>query len=295
MPSHVLTTMGHAVLIGAFLALVLITAPARGAESSEASTAYAMRGIFRGIDPATGQAIVTHEEVRGYMPAMTMNFDLASPDAMRGVGTGDTFTCQLWVTNQRAWLEQIHKENVASPFGATIPVSRSTELNVGDLLPDIEMTDQRGETVRLRDFAGKPLAISFIYLRCALPTYCPLLNRNFQTAQTLLERLGLRDRVHFLSVSMDPEHDTPERLARYAGAYEADPQVWTFATTPDDRLHRLGDVVGLEFQRQGGVINHNLRTVVTDGGGRIRRIFRGNTWTPQELASELRAATTAHD
>lgn len=278
-------------LLKALLGLLCSGAMAYGDEAAGAA-AYAMRGVFRGVDPATGQATVTHEEVRGYMPAMTMSFDLANTEEVRGLRPGDTFTCQLRVTAARAWIERLHREEVSpvSSFGAVAPVTRATELNVGDPLPDIELTNQRGETVRLHDLGGQPLAISFIYLRCALPTYCPLLNRNFQAAQGLLERLGMQGQARFLSVSIDPEHDTPKSLAAYAAALEADSSAWIFATAGDDALHRLGGSVGLEFQNQGGVINHNLRMVVADGQGRIRRIFRGNAWTPQELVSELRAA-----
>ncbi len=284
--------MDKAALLGLLFSLGFAIAPVRCGESAGAS-AYPMRGVFRGVEPTTGQATVAHEAVSGYMPAMTMNFDLAAPDEMCGLRPGDTFTCQLRVTDDRAWIEQVHRENVpAVPLlGVPALARRSTELSVNDPLPDIEMTDQRGELVHLHDFGGKPLAISFIYLRCALPTYCPLLNRNFQIARGLLDRLGLRDQAHFLSVSMDPQHDTPKSLAAYAGAFEADPSTWTFAAAPEESLRRLGDAVGLEFQQQGDVINHNLRTVVVDGRGRIRRVFRGNTWTPQELVSELRAAT----
>lgn len=288
--------MGKATLIGLLLGLGLAAAPVHGGAVAGVAV-YPMRGVFRGVDPATGQATVAHDAVNGYMPAMTMNFDLAAPDEMRGLRPGDTFTCQLRVTDDRAWIEEVHRENVPSVplLGVAARARRSTELAVGDPLPDIEMTDQRGETVRLRDFGGKPLAISFIYLRCVLPTYCPLLNRNFQIARGLLDRLGLQGQARFLSVSMDPEHDTPKSLAAYAGAFEADPSAWIFAAVPEASLRRLGDAVGLEFQQQGGVINHNLRTVVVDGRARIRRVFRGNTWTPQELVSELRAAATAQD
>ena len=286
--------MWRKTLAGVFLALVSASVCAAGVEAGNGA-AYTMRGVLRGVDPATGQATVTHEEVRGYMPAMTMNFDVADADELRGLRLGDTFTCRLQVTDSRAWIEQVHKENVPtiSPFGPAIPVSRAAELNVGDPLPDIEMTNQRGQTMRLHDLGGEPLAISFVYLRCALPTYCPLLSRKFQAASTLLDRLELRGHAHFLSLSMDPEHDTPKSLAAYAAALEADPSVWIFATTGKAEMRRVGDAVGLEFQRQDGVINHNLRTVVIDGQGRIRRIFRGNTWTPQELVSELRAAIPA--
>jgi protein SCO1/2 len=275
-------------VLGAWLAI----APSVHGEPPGTSV-YPMRGILRNFDAKTGQATVTHEAVRGYMPAMTMDFQLANPDEMRSLHPGDTFSCQLRVTLDGAWIERVHKEDapaVLSPFGPAINVSRSSELRVGDPLPDVELTDQHGATMHLHDLGGKPLAISFIYLRCALPTYCPLLNRNFQTACTLLDRLGLQRQAHFLSVSMDPENDTPENLAKCADAYEADQATWTFATASEDMLHRLGDAVGLEFQRQGSGISHNLRTVVVDEHGCIRRVFRGNNWTPQELVAELRAA-----
>ncbi len=276
-----------ATLVILMLALIV---PVR-AGRAEDTPVYPMRGVLRNFDPKTGQATVSHEAVQGYMPAMTMNFDLADPQEMNALRSGDTFTCRLRVTRDRAWIEAIHK--VDTPLAPTVgemAVGRSAELSRGDLLPDIELLDEQGKTVHLHDFRGKALAISFIYLRCPLPTYCPLMNRNFQAAQALLDRLGLKERVHFLSVSMDPQNDTPELLANFAQAYEADELVWTFAVAQETPLHTLGDAVGLEFQRKADGISHNLRTVVVDPQGKIRRIFRGNTWTPQELAAELRAA-----
>jgi protein SCO1/2 len=164
-------------------------------------------------------------------------------------------------------------------------------LKLGDTLPDVSLRKEDGSVLPLHDFRGQALAITFFYSRCSAATFCPLVSHNFDATQALLARLGVASRCHLLSISIDPEHDTTEVLAGYSKANEADPQVWTFATGHEQDLRRLGDAVGLEFRRTEGRIDHNLRTVVIDPAGRIRRIFRGDGWTPQELAAELRTAT----
>lgn len=282
--------MRHCPLVTAILTVAAMSISI-GVCRSEEATAYTMRGVLRGIDPTTGQVTVSHDAVPGYMPAMTMNFDLADPAEIKALHSGDTFNCRLRVARDHAWIEAVHREDVQPVANiGTLPVSRSTELKVGDSLPETKFINERGETLHLRDFRGKSVAITFIYLRCPLPTYCPLINRNFQAAQTLLVQLGLKERTHFLSISMDAENDTPAQLASFAQAHEADEHSWSFATVPEPALRCLGSAVGLEFERKAGAINHNLRTVVIDPEGKIRRVFRGNTWTPQELAAELRAA-----
>jgi len=164
------------------------------------------------------------------------------------------------------------------------------ELHEGDLLPDLELVNQRGEPIRVSAFHGKPLALTFIYSRCSSATLCPLVSRNFDTAQSLLTRLGASESCHLLSISLDAKNDTPEVLATYARGCSADEKLWTFATAPEEQLRSFGTSVGLEFKRAGEQINHNLRTVVVDASGHIQHIFRGNAWTPQELVAELHHA-----
>jgi protein SCO1/2 len=176
---------------------------------------------------------------------------------------------------------------------APVTPDPSRELGAGDLLPDIVLVNQFGEELRVRDFRGKALAITFIYSRCVSPTLCPLVSRNFDAAQTLLARLGVNEHCHLLSISLDAESDTPDVLAAYAKGCQANAQIWTFAPASESEVRRLGNAVGLEFKRVGGQIDHNLRTVVVDSAGRIRHIFRGNSWTPQELVAELRGARPA--
>lgn len=177
----------------------------------------------------------------------------------------------------------------AAPLQFQPPAVVSRELSLGDPMPDVPLWGGDGGEVRLRDFHGKTLAITFFYSRCTAVTFCPLVGRNFDAVQSLLVQMGVAGRCHLLSISLDPVHDTSEVLTGYAKGYQADPGLWTFATGDVDAIGKLGDAVGLEYKRVGERIDHNLRTVVLDSNGRIRRIFRGDAWTPQELAAELNA------
>ena len=161
------------------------------------------------------------------------------------------------------------------------------ELALGEIMPDAVLRGSLGEPLRLADFRGKAVAVTFFYSRCTAATFCPLVGRNFDAAQSLLKQMNAGENCHLLSISLDPMHDTADVLAAYARGYEADPKLWTFATAADAEIQKLGAAVGLEYKRTDGRIDHNLRTVILDANGRVRRIFRGDGWTPQELASEL--------
>lgn len=182
----------------------------------------------------------------------------------------------------------LHGEELFTP-----PVAGAIrERSVGDELPEVLLRNQTGGPLRLADFRGKAVAVTFFYSACGAATFCPLVSRNFDVAQGLLSRLGKSGDCQLLSITLDPERDTPEVLAGYAKGCEADPEIWSFASGDESEVRKLGQAVGLEYKREeGGQIDHNLRTVVLDRQGRIRRIFRGDAWTPQELTAELKAAS----
>jgi protein SCO1/2 len=165
------------------------------------------------------------------------------------------------------------------------------ELAPGDLMPDVTLRDSQGGELHLGDLRGKTVAITFFYSRCTAANFCPMVGRKFDVAQALLARVEFGKNCHLLSISLDPQRDTPEMLAAYARGYQADLQRWTFATGNYEDIQKLGDAVGLEYKRVGDRIDHNLRTVIVDASGRIRHVFRGDEWTPQELVAELGAAS----
>jgi protein SCO1/2 len=117
--------------------------------------------------------------------------------------------------------------------------------------------------------------------------------RNFTELQEKLSASGGPTNWHLLTISFDPEFDTPAVLKSYAGLHQYDPAHWNFATGSITDVTAFGEQLGLRFTHDpGGGITHNLRTVVVDASGRLQHIFSGNSWTSDDLAAQMRMATT---
>jgi protein SCO1/2 len=93
-----------------------------------------------------------------------------------------------------------------------------------------------------------------------------------------------------LSISFDPQFDTPSQLAAQANFYQADTNHWNFATADPAVIRQLSGAFGLMFMREGGSISHNLRTVVVDAAGRVQKVFTNNEWQPAEVVAEMKHA-----
>ena len=168
-------------------------------------------------------------------------------------------------------------------------------LKVGYLLPEYHFTNQLGEAFSTAQFKGQALAIEFLFTRCPLPTFCPLMADNFHAVQTnLVAMTNGPSNWHLLTISFDPQFDTPAVLKLYAEGHHYDPAHWTFATGEVMDITALGQQFGLTFWRdEGGSLSHNLRVAVIDASGRVQKTFTGNQWTPDELVAELIKATAA--
>ena len=270
------------------------TTPSASPGSQEAVTIYEGHGLFRGLVPETGEARISHDAIPGYMEAMTMNFAVHDPAGLKALRPGDRMDFQLCVSGPHAWVEHLRRTGGSALPNLVKAPPAEEQLQAGDQAPDIAFTDAAGQTRHLHDYAGQVLALTFIYTRCPLPTYCPLMNRNFASAQEVLGQLGETDGWHFLSLSFDAANDTPAVLAAHAQQWRAEAQTWTFAAANEAAVQALGGRLGLEVKREEGRLEHNLRTVVIGRDGRIRRVFDGNRWTPQELAAEMRSALRVH-
>ena len=98
-------------------------------------------------------------------------------------------------------------------------------------MPAFHLIDQDGKPVTLETFHGHPFVVTFIFTRCPIPNFCPRMSQNFaalqKAIQTSPEPVAT---TRLLSISFDPEFDTPEVLKQYAQHAGADPAIWTFAT-----------------------------------------------------------------
>jgi len=253
---------------------------------------YAVRGIVQTIPPDLRHATIKHEKIPGYMEAMTMSFSVHDTNALARLAPGDQITFTLVVTADDDWIENIQrigKSGVTGPPGWHVA---EPELEVGDLLPDAEFTSELGQKIHFSDFRGRAVAFTFFFTSCPLPEYCPRMNKNFSEARKiLLAETNALANWQLLSISFDSAVDQPLVLASYAGIYRGlNPDHWLFAVASTNTLAALAPKLDLNVWRENGVLSHNLRTVVLDGGGKIFKQFDGNDWTPAQLAEAIRAA-----
>jgi len=256
---------------------------------------FQVNGTIIELHPEEESIRIKHEEIPDYMPAMTMPFDVRDTNELAGLEAGDTVSFRLTVTDTEGWIDQIKRLNLTRtnwlPMTGPFRLVRDVEpLNIGDPLPEYHFTNHLGQPVSLSQFRGQALGITFIFTRCPYPTFCPLMASNFEQVQKqLLATPNAPTNWHLLTISFDPEWDTPPRLKAYAERFHYDPGRWSFLTGTLIDITAITEQFGQQFWRDpdGSGINHNLRTVVVDARGRVQAVIRENKWKPDELTAEI--------
>lgn len=255
---------------------------------------YEITGRVVGFGDDGRTVIVEHGDVPGLMPAMTMSFKTIDDGALDSLAVRDAVRFRLVVTRDSSWIDRLeHLPDSAvaaypsaTPDPAFAPSTTAPLLEEGDAVPPFTLVNQDGEAFRAADFEGRLLLLTFIYTRCPLPDFCPRLSGHFQRLQPrLIERFD--DRVHLLSISFDPNHDTPEVLRAYARRYTDSTEHWTFATGSLEEIARVAQRFGVFYAASGEEFDHNLATALVGPGGQIRRIWRGNDWQPEEVLEAI--------
>ncbi len=267
-------------------------------DSTNIMRTFLARGVIR-VVPEDGQTLVIrHEAIPGFMPQMTMEFNVRNTNEVRGFQAGDAIAFRVRANQQESWIEDLKRigtNELTAPLAADPPSAtllHAAQLKPGDLLPDAELLTEDGRTIRFSDFAGQALAFTFIFTRCPMPDFCPRMNQNFSRARELL-RNNPAAPAHwqFLSISFDPGFDKPGVLSGYAYSYRGkDAGGWLFAVAPTNVLDQIAPQLDFRFATSGASFFHNLRTVVIDSQRRIYRQFEGNKWTAEELAAALTEA-----
>lgn len=260
---------------------------------------YPLTGQILTVKPETREVLVKHQDIPGFMPAMTMPYTVKDPALIKDLAAGDLITATLNVAPEGPFLSAIVKTGSAPlPDDArtTIPVAANVHLlQAGDAVPATTLTDQDGKPLALTDFKGSAVAVTFIYTRCPLAQFCPLLDRRFAEVQKLVAAdPALAGKVRLVSISFDPAFDRAEILRAHARKLNADPNVWRFATADEAIVDRLAAEFGVNVIREkDGTITHNLRTAVIDPSGHVVSVVDNNAWTADELVRSLRDALAA--
>ncbi|HAB16235.1 MAG TPA: hypothetical protein DCE44_07280 [Verrucomicrobiales bacterium] len=266
-------------------------------------TNYAVTGVVRSLKPEDKTVVIRHEEIPGYMIAMTMPFTVRDSKELAGVNPGDGVAFRMRVTANDAWIDEVRVTSNAPPALAVTDNATKTnaqagyrvlptvpELQVGQMVPNYSFTNQLGKRFDLRSFHGQALAVTFIFTRCPFPLFCPKMSDAFGATQRLLAaRSAGPTNWHLLSLTFDPEFDSPAIMKAYGQRWKADPEHWTLATGGFDQIEPFAISTGLYFGREVSIANqnHNLRTLVIDPQGKLAKVFVGNEWTPEQLAEAI--------
>jgi protein SCO1 len=250
---------------------------------------YELQGEVVAVDSAAHQITVAHQDIPGLMPGMTMPFLVGANDGwvFGKIDPGDQIHATL-VIGSHAELQDISftKQSAAINDGtATLHVPQA-----GEAVPDFSFLNQNGKRIHLAQFHGNPLLLTFIYTRCPLPDFCLLMSNNFGEILKLLhEGQNTFDQAQLLSISIDPEHDTPDVLRQYGKRYvgDIDPnfQHWQFATGSLEQIQNAADFFGLSYNQKSGQIVHSLSTVLIGADGRVVKVYLGNDWKPADVAA----------
>jgi protein SCO1/2 len=279
------------------LALLLVPVLLAGCSRSQARQ-YPLKGQILAIGaspafPGRTELTVRHEDIPGFMPAMTMGYFLKAGQRADGIGPGDLITATLIVNGSDLYVQDLHKTGHAPlPVNAK-PIRIMDVMAPGDPVPDDVLVDQAGATRHLSDWRGRALAVTFVYTRCPVADFCPLMDRHFADVQrAILGDGALRDKVHLVSITFDPAHDTPAVIRAHAKERGADPRVWSYLTGEPAAIDHLTSRFGVSAIAEHDAadsMTHNLRTAVIDTQGRLVTIYNGNEWTVDGLLHDLRA------
>jgi len=233
---------------------------------------YPVDGIVLAVDPAAHTMLVSHRPIAKYMPAMVMPFRVESANDLAALYPGARVQFDLEIGKQHSLARHVRKA-----AGADVEIAPPKERrHIGDALPEFRLTDQTGASVTPADLRGSVVAIDFIYTRCPLPDVCPRLSANFAT----LQRRFRGRNVMLLSVTVDPDYDTPAVIAAYGRRWAADPAMWRMLTGD---IAPLAAALGEVYWTDEGSIGHNSTTTILDRTGRIAAVVDGSNYRIDQL------------
>lgn len=265
--------------------------------------AFPIRGKIVSVDAAHGSVELDHEAVPGFMDAMVMTYKLKDPNVVSELHPGDRITATLLARKTPdgytdAMLDQIVITAQARPDYKP-PVSYHVP-SAGDAVPDFKLINQDGRTIHLDQFKGRVVLLTFIYTRCPLADFCPRMSHNFAEIDKALQgdpRLSAK--THLLSISFDPEYDTPTVLKSYGEAYTGQYtkdrfEHWDFAAPPRSEMAAMTKYfcVGVT-PGDSGTLTHSLSTVLIGKDGKVRSWYPTNDWQPADVLSAMKSAAAA--
>lgn len=266
------------------------------AAEADARVRHPLRGQVVAVLAERGALLVDHDDIPGYMPRMTMEFAVGAGDlalAREGARLRGTLVeeGEGVFRLEAIWWEDAEAEGRVGRAAAALREEtgirgRSAYREVGENLPDFALYDQEGKVVEAGRWRGKQVMLNFIFTRCTVATMCPAATAKMMQTQRLAREAGVPN-LELVSITLDPENDTPGALKEYAIQRGIDTSNFSFLTGPEGAIKDLFKQFGILTEMKGGVLNHTLATLLIDERGRI--VFRadGTGWSPTEFVGKM--------
>jgi protein SCO1/2 len=246
---------------------------------------HAGHGVIHEVSLEDGQVLIAHDDMPGLMPAMTMSFSIYDKPLLESLRPGDVIDFELTAQRGSFFI------TAASVVGQVKPEEGWSRMGDGlvpsDPAPSFALTDPAGETVSLESLSGQTVLLDFIFTRCPGP--CPILTSRHVSVQRALSP-EIRERTHFVSISIDPDRDTPADLEAYGLARGADLADWSFLTGPSEEVEPIVAAYSVGTTRKpNGDIEHVVATFLIDATGRIVKRYLGLDHEPEKMAADISA------
>lgn len=259
-------------------------------QSSGQEQRFDLKGKVFEVDKGMGMVTISHETIPNFMEAMTMPFKLKDTWALDVLKPGDRVTATLVIDGERSWLEGVVViQESSDPTSAP----NANEPKPGDEVTDFALVNQDAKKIRLKNYRGQALLLTFIYTRCPLPDYCPLMTDRFaEINKAIKQDAASYPRTHLLSISVDTDYDKPKVLREYGAAHADDAKAferWEFAVGTADEVKKIATYFGMQYWKDGDQIVHSLRTALINSDGKLVKLYRGNEWKTAEVLSDLKS------
>ena len=287
----------------ASLALIGVVGCHRSAAGKSATQHYPIHGVVVSVDAKSGEVNLDAASIPGFMEAMTMSYKLADPTVASELHAGDRITATLLCENDAAGPVNMRLTDIVVTGQAKPDYVPKVQYHVpspGDAVPDFALLNQSAKTIRLKQFKGQVLVMTFVYTRCPLADYCPRMSRNFAAIdKDLSGDKKLYAQTHLLSVSFDPAYDTPKVLKSYGEAYtgrytQETFAHWDFAAPQAAEMTKMEEFFDLGVTPgENGTLQHSLSTLVIGKDGKVVAFYPTNEWTVVEVEEQIRKAAAA--
>ena len=266
-----------------------------------AAVEHPAHGIVVEAAAADRSLVVSCDAIPRYMDAMEMSFAVRDPKVLVLLKPGMAVKFTIVARDKTLYAENIQPATTSNfesePMEAgaltalnsvLVPSANKRLVSVGEQVPDFQLTDQAQQQIRLSQFRGKVVALTFGYSRCPNPNYCYRLSNNLARVATRLHDRAGRDLV-LLTIAIDPEHDQGAALIQYANTWKANPEIWHFLTGPVAQVKQVAGMFGVNFWSSEGLLTHTLHTIIIDREGRLAVNLEGNQFTSRQLGDLVEA------